>query len=245
MRLILSCIFFSLLSIFSLCGQVPDSSNEVDSVEQKIVEPEKPKVPKSFFIPTGIRLGTDLLALGVNAFGNNRERYEFQADIDFHRIYLIGSYGINQYNTSGEDFEYENNGNYFRIGLEADFLKFDPDYNTLTFGLRYARANFSESLHTNIVNPVYGTYEENLSNDNVSARWFEMTAGLRVMVLKNLYMGYNFRIQLNRKLFNATEFRSYDIPGFGRAEFDNRWTFNYYLTYRIAWKEKQLIERSR
>lgn len=244
MRLILSCLFFSIISI-SLFGQVPNSSANTDSTEQRIVEPERPKVPKSFFIPTGLRIGTDLVALGVNAFGDNRQRYEFQADVDFHRIYLIGSYGINQYQTSGEEFEYTNNGNYFRIGLEADFLKFDPDHNTLTFGLRYARANYSESLTTDILSPIYGPYQENLNNETVSARWFEMTTGLRVMVLKNLYMGYTFRIQLNRKIFNATDFRSYDIPGFGRAEFKNRWTFNYYLTYRIPWKEKKVMERSR
>jgi hypothetical protein len=244
MRLILSCLFFSIISI-SLFGQVPNSSANTDSTEQRIVEPERPKVPKSFFIPTGLRIGTDLVALGVNAFGDNRQRYEFQADVDFHRIYLIGSYGVNQYQTSGEEFEYTNNGNYFRIGLEADFLKFDPDHNTLTFGLRYARANYSESLTTDILSPIYGPYQENLNNEAVSARWFEMTTGLRVMVLKNLYMGYTFRIQLNRRIFNATEFRSYDIPGFGRAEFKNRWTFNYYLTYRIPWKEKNVMERSR
>jgi hypothetical protein len=226
-------------------GQVPNSNVDIDSAEQRVVEPERPKVPKSFFIPTGIRIGTDLVALGVNAFGNNRQRYEIQADIDFHRIYLVGSYGINDYQTSGDGFEYSNDGSYYRVGIEADFLKFDPDLNTLTFGLRYARANYTETLTTDMISPIYGPFQENFDNEAVSARWFEMTTGLRVMLLKNLYMGYNFRIQLNRKIFNATSFSSYDIPGFGRGEFKNRWTFNYYLTYRIAWKEKQVMERSR
>jgi len=244
MRLILSCIFYSLLSI-SLYAQVPDSSNDLDSVEQKIVKPEKSSVPKSFYVPTGIRIGTDLVALGVNVFGNKRERYEFQADIDFHRIYLTGSFGINEYQIRGNNFTYQNDGSYYRIGLEADFLKFDPDHNTLTFGLRYAKANYSERLFTREIDPIYGRFDQNLTNNNANARWFELTAGLRVMVLKNVYMGYNFRIQLNRKIFDTPEFRTYDIPGFGRAEFKNRWTFNYYLIYRIAWKEKKVMERSR
>lgn len=47
MRLILSCLFFSLISI-SLFGQVPDSSEEIDSVEQNVKRPESSKVPKSF-----------------------------------------------------------------------------------------------------------------------------------------------------------------------------------------------------
>ena len=244
MRLILSCLFFSIFA-FPLLGQVPNSNADLDSTEQRVVKPKKPKVPKSFYVPTGIRLGTDLVALGVNVFGNNRERYEFQADIDFHRIYVVGSFGINEYQTSGEGFNYTNSGNYYRVGLEADFLKFDPDHNTLTFGLRYARANYSENLTTDLISPIYGPYQENLTNNAVSAGWFEMTAGLRVMVLKNLYMGYTFRIQLNRSIFDATNFRSYDIPGFGRGEFNNRWTFNYFLAYRIAWREKQVMQRSR
>ncbi|HET8859997.1 DUF6048 family protein [Marivirga sp.] len=245
MRLILSCLFFSFISS-TLFAQISDSSAEIDSTEQRIEQPTKePRVPKSFYIPTGIRIGTDVVALGVNTFGNNRQRYEVQADVDFHRIYLAGSYGINQYQTSGDGFNYSNDGNYFRIGLDADFLKFDPDHNTLTFGLRYARAKFSETLTTDMVSPVYGPYEENLTNDAVRARWFEMTTGLRVMVLQNLYMGYTFRIQLNRRIFDSENFRTYDVPGFGRAEFNNRWTFNYYLVYRIAWREKQVMEKSR
>jgi hypothetical protein len=244
MRLILNCLFFSLIS-FSVLGQVANNGLETDSAEQEVVEPERPSVPKSFFIPTGIKVGTDLIAYGVNIFGNNRQRYEFQADIDFHRIYLIGSYGINQYEISGESFAYSNEGSYYRIGLEADFLKFDPDHNTFTLGFRFGRANFSESLTTDMVSPIYGPYAESLQNDAVNAKWFELTTGLRVMVLKNLYMGYTFRIQLNRRVFNATEFSSYDIPGFGRSEFRNRWAFNYYLAYRISWREKQVMERSR
>lgn len=244
MRLILSYLFFSLIG-FQLAGQSLGSNAEIDSTEARIVEPERAKVPKSFFIPTGIRVGTDVVALGVNAFGNSRQRYEIQGDIDFHRIYLAGSYGINEYQVSTDEFDYSNKGSYYRIGLDANFLKFDPDYNTLTFGLRYAQAKYSESLNTSITSPIYGFYEESLKNEEVRARWFEMTAGLRVMVMKNLYTGFNFRIQLNRKIFEATEFRSYDIPGFGRAEFKNRWTFNYYVVYRIAWREKKVMERTR
>lgn len=243
MRLILSFIFFSFLSVAVFAQEATEQ--ESDSVKKELAKIQKPKVPKSFYIPTGLRVGTDLVALGVNAFGDKRTRYEFQGDIDFHRIYLVGSYGINEYQNSGEEFTYSNAGSYYRIGLKADFLQYDPDHNTLTFGLRYAKSNFSETLITNITNPFYGLYEESLTNKNVTASWIEMTAGLRVMILKNLYMGYNFRIQLNRRIVNADQFRTYDIPGFGRAEFDNRWTFNYYLVYRIKWKEKKLMEKPR
>ncbi|MBK6266872.1 hypothetical protein JKA74_17645 [Marivirga sp. S37H4] len=226
----------------SAFAQLEGEQQSADTTtENRVKEASLPKVPKSFYIPTGLRLGTDLVALGVNAFGDRRNRYELQGDIDFHRFYLAGSYGIASYKIDESDFNYSNDGSYFRIGADVNFLKFDPDFNTLTFGLRYARASFTENLNTNIVDPIYGSYSESFTNSAVSARWFELTTGLRVMLFDNLYTGYTIRIQLNRKITGANEFRSYDIPGFGLSEFKNRWTFNYYLVYRIAWREKKLV----
>ncbi|GAA5036277.1 hypothetical protein GCM10011506_30840 [Marivirga lumbricoides] len=240
-RLILS---FLLINIFASAvvaqiGQAPPTADTTENVIKK--EPPKPKVPKSFYIPTGLRIGADLVGLGISTIGTKRDRYEIQGDIDFHRFYLSGSYGIANFKESGDEFTYENEGSYFRIGVDANVLKMDPDFNTLTFGVRYAVANFSESLATNRIDPVYGAYSENFTNPDVSARWFELTTGLRVMLLENLYTGYTFRIQLSRKLQDASNFRSYDIPGFGLSEFKNRWTFNYYIVYRIAWREKKVF----
>lgn len=220
-----------------------NSNAEVpDSVRFK--KAKKQTVPKSFYIPTGIRVGTDLVAFGVNAFGENRQRYELHADIDFHRLYLAGSFGTSNYELSGAGFDYSHSGNYYRIGVDANFLKYDPDYNTFTVGFRIARANFSEQLINNQTDSIFGAYSNSYNNPNVSARWFELTTGLRVMVWKNFYTGYTFRIQMSRKIINAENFRSYDIPGFGKAQFNSRWTFNYYLMYRISWKKKGIMPRT-
>ncbi len=225
----------------ALGGNLGDTNREDTTVR---VREYKPKVPRSFFIPTGVRIGTDLVPLGITAFGGLRQRYEFQADVDIHRIYVAGSFGTSSYDVAGEGFDYNHKGYFYRIGLDANFLKFDPDYNTFTVGIRYARAKFSESLNINTADAVFGAYSERFDNEAVKARWFELTTGLRVKIFDNLYTGYTFRIQLSRKLFNASEFRSYDIPGFGRASFTNRWAFNYYLMYRIAWKEKGVMKRT-
>ncbi|MFT4740079.1 MAG: hypothetical protein ACJAT1_001097 [Marivirga sp.] len=210
----------------------------------RLAKPAKKKVPKSFYIPTGIRIGPELVNIGINVFGNTRQRYEFQADVDFHRIYLAGSYGITSVNISGVGFDYTHNGSYYRIGLDANFLKYDPDFNTFTVGFRIARANYAEQLITDQTDPIFGSYSDSFSNNSVQANWFEITTGLRVMVWNNFYTGYTFRIQLNRKVINATNFSSYDIPGFGRAQFGSRWDFNYYLMYRISWKQKQVLPRA-
>jgi len=255
MRLILSFILISsFLLVFHSNAQIRPGNRGGENADETITENEvdtleiadyKPKVPKSFYIPTGVRVGADLIGLGINAFGGQRARYEFQADVDFHRIYLSGSFGTSNYTASGETFQYNHSGNFFRVGLSADFLKFDPDHNTFTVGLRYARANFSENLAIDAFDPIFGAYSERLENNSVQAYWFELTTGLRVEVFKNIYTGYTFRIQLSRQILNADVFTSYDVPGFGRAEFNNSWAFNYYLMYRIAWKEKNVMKRTR
>ena len=215
------------------------SDNTQDTLRVK--DPVKQKVPKSFYIPTGIRIGPELVGLGVNLFGNGRQTYGLQADVDFHRIYLAGSYGITSLKSTGLGYEYSHDGNFYRMGLDVDFLKSDPDYNTFTVGFRVARANYSEQLINNQTDSIYGPYSNTYSNNNVQAKWFEITTGLRVMVLKNLYTGYTFRIQLSRKVYNAENFSSYEIPGFGQAQFKSRWAFNYYLMYRISWRKKEVL----
>ena len=243
MKRILSCICSIALFCNLAYGQNPKNGPVADSVQYKAEKREK--VPSRFFIPTGVRIGTDLVALGINAFGGDRQRYEFQADIDFHRFYLVGEFGIASYESIGEEYRYTNEGSFYRVGVNVDFLKFDKDFNTFTVGLRYAAANYSENLVTNISSEIFGDYQENLSNPSVQARWFELTTGLRVMILPNLYTGYTFRIQLGKQGSNATNFRTYDVPGFGRAQFKNRWAFNYYLMYKINWRKKELLPRER
>ncbi len=240
MRLILSFIFFNLI-VISLYAQVQGTKQPADTVQGKAVEAPKPKVPASFYIPTGLRVGTDLVALGITAFGGDRQRYEFEADVDFHNFYLAGSYGIASYELVEPTFNYANEGSFFRIGIDANFLKSDPDLNTFTFGLRYGRASFSENLNFSDTNRFFGDYSDEQSNINVSSRWFELTTGLRVRLIQNIYMGYNFRVQILKKTSATQQFRTYDIPGFGLNEFDSRWAFNYYIVYRISWKEKNII----
>ncbi len=245
MRLILSFIFLFSLLVTSLLGQGQGTKQPADTVQGRFEEPPKPKVPASFYVPTALRLGTDLVALGINAFGGDRQRYELEADIDFHNFFLVGSYGVTNYELVEPTFSYSNEGTFYRIGIDANFLKTDPDLNTLTFGLRYGRATFSENLINNDTNRFFGPYSDEQSNTDVSARWFELTTGLRVRLIQNFYMGYNFRVQVLKKTSATQQFRTYEVPGFGRNQFNSSWAFNYYIVYRISWKEKNIIVPSK
>jgi hypothetical protein len=241
MRLILSFILLFSLLLNQLNAQVQGEKQPADTVQGRFKEAPKPKVPASFYIPTGIRLGTDLVALGISAFGGDRKRYEFEADIDFHNFYLAGSYGVASYELVEPTFNYSNEGTFYRIGIDANFLKTDPDLNTLTFGLRYGRASFSENLVNSNTDRFFGAYSDEVSNTGVTSRWFELTTGLRIRMIENLYLGYNFRVQVLKKSSPTQQFRTYDVPGFGRNQFNSSWAFNYYVVYRISWKEKNLI----
>lgn len=237
---------FLICSILLCCVNSSFGQQVTDTVEtaaDSVVIEKSPKAPLDFYYPTSIKLGVDLAAIGTSLLSDKREVYEFQADIDFHRLYLAGSFGKASYELNEETFTYRNDGTFFRIGADVSFLKFDPDYNTLTVGLRYARSSFDESMTVNGTDPVFGNFTDEQTNSGVSAQWFELTSGLRVEMFKNIYMGYTFRIKLNRKIKDASNFRSYETPGFGLSQFKNRWSFHYYVMYRIAWKEKKILKR--
>src|SRR5690606_5077832 len=96
------------------------------------------------YIPTGVRLGTDALALIRSGYDDSFSGWEVNADIDFRRYFLAVDLGSWQRSIASEQGSYSNDGTYFRIGADMNFLNRDPDKNVLFFGVRYGRSIFSE-----------------------------------------------------------------------------------------------------
>ena len=60
-----------------------------------------------------------------------------------------------------------------------------------------------------------------------------------VKVWKQLFLGWAGRIKFARKVKSVnSSFDTYYIPGYGKAEYDSRWGFNFQIFYRIPFREK-------
>lgn len=121
----------------------------------------KPKrVDTVSFVPTGLRVGTDVIAL-LRSRDHSFKGWEMTFDVDLSRYYLTVEYGYWSTRQSLDNFQllasaanpvlrtsgsYNNEGYYFRFGTDINFLLKDPERNMFFFGLRYCISNFNENV---------------------------------------------------------------------------------------------------
>jgi hypothetical protein len=188
------------------------------------------------YMPTGVRIGTDLGSIAKHYSVESFSGWEINADADFHRYYLALDYGTWSRNYQGESLDYNNDGRYWRIGPDVNFLTKDAERNMVFLGLRYARGVFDETFRVIDTDPNWGTndrYENPYRNTNVNARWLELTGGLRVKMYKWIWMGYTARFKFGLKTGDTQEMLPHDVPGYGKTNKETTWGFNYQLFVRI------------
>ena len=221
--------YFISIILFFLCGSAfaQDADNDIaDSLEVD-------------YSPTGLRIGVDAIALGYTFSNDNIDSRLFVADVDFYKYFLVGEFGQYERTRDGANGLYHTKGSYWRLGADMNFFHDDPDNSVLSLGLRYGTSFFSDELTTTINDVVYGsgpvTYQ--YQNNSISADWFELVAGLKVAVWK-FWLGYNARLKFGVDQFEDLSFRPYEIPGYGYGAEKDYWEFNYYIMYRISWKNR-------
>lgn len=188
---------------------------------------------KNKYLPTGVRAGFDVLTYGKSRFQDNFSGWEFQGDVDFDRYYLALEYGNWGKKMNSDSAAYENQGTYWRAGIDVNFLTTDPERNMFFLGARYGRSKFTESMSVMRFDPVWGLLADNFYQTDVNASWIELTTGLRVKIWKIIWLGYTGRLKFGLSTKGATEMLPYDVPGFGRTDKETTWGFNYYFMVRL------------
>ncbi|MEJ0029357.1 MAG: DUF6048 family protein [Bacteroidota bacterium] len=175
------------------------------------------------FLPTGIRFGTDLLAIGKGIKTDYFKGWEINADADFfRRYYLAVDYGSWTTNYTLDNGTYSSDGRYFRVGVDINFLKKDPERNMFFLGFRRGHTNYTDYSDYSYTDDVFQVVNVHVSNPNPVANWNELTTGLRVRVWKFLWLGATGRLKFAYSGHNQWNLLSYDVPGYGRT-FKNNW----------------------
>jgi len=185
------------------------------------------------YIPTGVRFGTDVFAVVRTGYDNSFDGWELNADIDFDRFYLTVDNGYWARDFKGSGNVYSNQGAYFRVGVDVNFLTKDPDKNMFFLGARYGLALFSEDLVIDTVDPVWGNFTTSYSNEGLRGTWFELTTGVRVKIWKVIWVGYTARFKFGLSTNDGGDMIPHDVPGYGRADKDSEWGFNYQVFFRL------------
>lgn len=200
-----------------------------------MVSAQKKKIDtvKVNYFPTGIRLGTDLLSIIKAGVDHDYKGWEVNADVDVSKYYVAVDYGTWGKTASSDARQYQNDGKYWRAGVDINLLKKDPDKNMFFFGARYASGTFWERLTTSITDPVYGNKNfVSYYNPNATAHWVEIVTGLKVKIWKEFWMGYTARYKFSLSTDNTPGMIPADVPGYGRND-GATWGFNYQIFWRI------------
>jgi Domain of unknown function (DUF6048) len=240
---ILSLFYSALFCLIINCAFAQQKDTSV--IEADTVTRERPKKPDSLkekFYPRAFRIGTDLIAIGKTQFNDTYSGWEGNVEVDCGYYYPnveVGHWGRSYDLHYGDYGHYENSGNYYRVGMDINILRKDPDRNTLFFGVRYGHSSFSESATLNVDGGDFGTAQKILHNSAVTAGWGEITSGLRVKIWKEFWLGYTARMKFLPSVKGDTELKSFDIPGYGMNGSGFYWGFNYQIFYRIPLKKKK------
>jgi hypothetical protein len=197
---------------------------------------------KNKFLPTGIRLATDLLGPIKSKVQSSFTGWEVNADVDFYRYYVTVDYGSWGRSYQTDSASYSNNGKYWRIGTDINFLLKDPERNMFFLGFRYGHSTFSENLHVIAVDPVWGTLDKKYVNPNVTSRWLELTTGIRVKIWQMIWMGYTARYKFGLKNHGDDAMLPHDVPGYGRTDKNSYWGFNYQIFIRIPFRKTPVFQ---
>lgn len=185
------------------------------------------------FVPTGIRVGTDVISLVKSRFQDDFNGWEVQGDVDFSRYYFVLELGHGGRNFSAPTATYANSGNYWRTGVDVNFLTNDVDRNMFFLGARYGKSVFGETMSISRDHPVWGSLSETFHHSGISASWIELTTGLKVKIWQIFWLGCTARLKFGLSTDNSAEMLVSDVPGFGRTNKETTWGFNYYLLVRL------------
>lgn len=197
---------------------------------------------KTRFKPTGVRVGVDLVSFGQGVVSNGLSaltqgevrQWKFNADIDFYRYFLNLEFGQFDRVWLAPESTYINEGTFFKIGPDINFLHRDPDQSALFIGFRYARANYEDLISFSYANSFWQDGSGVERNSSLSSRWFELTTGLKVKLSKFIWTGYTARFKFSvNDNHTSNDLIPHWIPGYGFAQEESQWGLEYWLIFRL------------
>jgi hypothetical protein len=203
---------------------------------------KKPQEPKPA-VPwwNGMFVQVDVASPVASAFSNG-ESFSMEAAAQltikkkYYPIVELGFANINKFTANNNGFD--GGGLFGRVGVDFNLLKqkenSKPTNNLFLAGVRLGMSNFNYDItNLSIVDDYWGGSEALIyNNKNATKVWYEVVAGVRVEVLKNMYMGWTVRNKNQITSDTDGSVSPWYIPGFGHNA-SNSWGFNYIIGYKF------------
>lgn len=193
---------------------------------------------KSKWMPTLVRVGYEIISPIRAASVDNFSGWEVVAETNVYRYYPTFEMGgwSRSWEANGGS-TYSNDGRYWRLGADVNFLTKDKNKNVFSLGFRYGRSTFSEDATLVIAADPWGNFITTRNNNNVSAGWAELTSGLRVKVFEYVWLGYTARFKFSNSIKQNRDLLTTDIPGYGSTAKETTWGFSYYVLVNVPFRK--------
>ena len=198
-----------------------------------------------------LRIGIDIFQPIISHIDKDISGLEIVSDFQIkENLYISSEIGTLTRNQQSELINFKTSGSYIKIGGDFNMYKnWTGMNNQIYLGVRLANSLYKHNINNYVLFATEQVWDENIINTgyktgeikDLNAQWIEFLVGLKVQVVKNIYMGFSLR--LNRLINNTSidDFGVLFIPGFNRVTDDNIFgsSFNYTISYSIPFRSSK------
>ncbi len=162
--------------------------------------------------------------------------FELFADTELkYRYFPIVEVGVNNIKHNTDEFNYNQNGYYFRVGMNYNLTKYhhNTDRNSFYVGLRYAYSYSNQEATDVFISNEWGNLTANFDKQAINTNWAEGLFGLRTELFKNIFLGVAIRMKVRISITETNNLTPYFIPGFGKGANKINTGMSYTLSYAI------------
>ncbi|WP_062055137.1 DUF6048 family protein [Aquimarina longa] len=207
--------------------------------------------PKDTLPPTekyGFRAGIDLSRIIRTTFDNNYSGFEIVGDYRIYKkFYIAAEVGNESLIRDEENINTKGSGSYIRAGI--DYNVYDNWYgmqNSIYVGFRYGFSTFDQTLNDYTIfssTNYFGVNQitKSIKSESLNASWAGLVLGIKVEIIKNLYLGANVSLRTIISEKKPDRFDNLYIPGFGRTnDFSSIGVgYGYSISYLIPFFKKK------
>lgn len=193
------------------------------------------------FIPKSVSAGFEVGNFLYSRIIEEVDFREFTGDVVINHFLLAADYGYARFTHNEQFHSYSAEGNYFRAGIDYNFIKKKNSPNVIFAGIRYGSAKFDEHVSYSSVNGIVNSniwpeIMSNITKENVSGKWFELVSGIKVDIFKGIMLGFTARYKFLSSVKSQGTFANYYLPGYGKRiqGQGSNWGISYYLGYRLS-----------
>jgi hypothetical protein len=232
-----SLIKISLILLFLVPNAISGQTKvDVSSKKDTITDIEEIKDTLNYKF--GLRFGIDISGPFYSIFDSDETLLKGSIDARIYKDYFVAAeIGFATKDYKEVNLEYETKGQFLTIGVDYNMLGYKEGSNDiLYFGVRYGISNYNTTVSKYKIQNGYwldDAFISNLEQQDGNGHWLNARFGVKVEVLKNLYLGGS--VGMNRLIY-ASSLKSFDnlyIPGFGSNNDKKSFQFNYTLLYML------------